>query len=354
MKNSNGIDFFPVSVDFFEDDKVQLIEAEFGHKGSYLAIRLLCKMYKFDGYFYQWGRDECLLLAKQLGAEFSSTLVDEIINGLLRRGFFCKSVFESFGCLTSRGMQYRYFEAVRRRQVVPVRKELLLMDVSAYPNVQIIGEGNKPEAGQEAHEESAPAAASPAAPADAPQPSAPVAAPAPQPRRARRTVQPVMDEFAEKIQIIEYFCFDKNFYLPCKQFKKCVNWNNGGGRNWGGLNHAQRVSAATMWKQKLDDNKTEETRKKFTNETLPIMRTLYYVCVKEGMDNETRADFLLDNCNLMLKKTFKNNPDKEYNVLRCTRRVWDFICKNHEKILPEYDKVCDNGLPLSATYIESK
>jgi len=51
--NKKGLDYFPMNVDFFEDDKLQLIEAEFGLKGSVVAIRLLCKIYK-EGYFYQW------------------------------------------------------------------------------------------------------------------------------------------------------------------------------------------------------------------------------------------------------------------------------------------------------------
>ena len=46
MANSNGIDYFSFNVDFFDDDKLALIEGEFGIKGAYIAIRLLCKIYK--------------------------------------------------------------------------------------------------------------------------------------------------------------------------------------------------------------------------------------------------------------------------------------------------------------------
>ena len=59
--NKVGIDYFSFDVDFFNDDKIQLIEAEFGIKGSITAIRLLCKIYN-EGYFYGWGEDQCLLL----------------------------------------------------------------------------------------------------------------------------------------------------------------------------------------------------------------------------------------------------------------------------------------------------
>lgn len=59
-----GLDYFPMNVDFFEDDKIELIEAEFGIKGSILAVKLLCKIYK-EGYFYKWGEDECLLFQRR-------------------------------------------------------------------------------------------------------------------------------------------------------------------------------------------------------------------------------------------------------------------------------------------------
>ena len=109
-----GIDYFPFDVDFFEDDKVALIDAEFGTKGVLVAIRLLCKIYK-NGYYYQWGDDECLLLSKQMGAGFVPKLVGEIVTGLVRRSFFDKGVWDSFRVLTSVGIQRRFIEATRGR-----------------------------------------------------------------------------------------------------------------------------------------------------------------------------------------------------------------------------------------------
>lgn len=109
-----GIDYFPFDVDFFDDDKVALIDAEFGTKGVLVAIRLLCKIYK-NGYYYQWGDDECLLLSKQMGAGFVPKLVGEIVTGLVRRSFFDKGVWDSFRVLTSVGIQRRFIEATRGR-----------------------------------------------------------------------------------------------------------------------------------------------------------------------------------------------------------------------------------------------
>jgi len=137
MATNTGIEYYPMNVDFFDDDKIALIEGEFGVKGSVIAIRLLCKIYR-EGYYYQWGNDECLLFARKSGADIVPNTVQEVVNGLVRRSFFDKRVFDQFGVLTSRGIQQRYFEAVKRRQKVEVRREFLLVDVSKYGNVQII------------------------------------------------------------------------------------------------------------------------------------------------------------------------------------------------------------------------
>lgn len=136
--NKVGIDYFPFDVDFFNDDKIQLIESEFGMKGGYIAIRLLCKIYKV-GYYYKWGADECLLFTKSLGIEgVSKSLVDEIVSGLIRRCFFDKKCFDKFGILTSKGIQDRYFEATKRYKKYDVFKEYLLTDNINNNNVNII------------------------------------------------------------------------------------------------------------------------------------------------------------------------------------------------------------------------
>ena len=128
-----GLDYFPLDVDFFNDDKIQLIEAEFGIKGTYIAIRLLTKIYS-EGYYYEWSADKCLLLTKNIGAESDSNgLVNEVVNGLIRRGIFSNSVFNQFNILTSTGIQKRFLNAISRRTIIPIIKE----GAKEYLNVDI-------------------------------------------------------------------------------------------------------------------------------------------------------------------------------------------------------------------------
>ena len=131
-----GIDYFPLDVDFFENDKIQLIEAEFGEKSLIVMMRLLCKIYK-EGYYYKWGEDECLLFARNAGAGFAPNFVNEVINGLVRRCFFDKRCYDLFGILTSQSIQRRYFEAVIRYKKVEIIEEFLLVELPKNINACI-------------------------------------------------------------------------------------------------------------------------------------------------------------------------------------------------------------------------
>lgn len=139
-KTKSGLSYFPFDVDFFNDDKIELVSSEFGMKGEIIAIRLLCHIYR-DGYYYKWGKDESLLFAKRVGNGLTGALVEEVVNGLVRRSFFDKRVFDKFSILTSRGIQQRYLEAKERAKNVQIIKEYSLIDINVankHQNVTLI------------------------------------------------------------------------------------------------------------------------------------------------------------------------------------------------------------------------
>lgn len=136
--NKQGLEYFSFDVDFFEDDKIQLVSAEYGTKGEIIVIRLLCLIYR-NGYYYKWGEDESLLLAKRVGNGITGSLVSDVVKGLVKRSFFDERVFNSFQILTSRGIQKRYLEAVVKRDKVLIDPRILLIDVSGRRNVVYSG-----------------------------------------------------------------------------------------------------------------------------------------------------------------------------------------------------------------------
>lgn len=101
-----GIDYFPLDVDFFVDDKMIAIAGEFGIKGEVAVIHLLCAIYR-NGYYVEWNDR----LRSKLDRELPGVSVDllcMIVDRLVRWEFFDKSLFYSSSILTSKGIQRRY------------------------------------------------------------------------------------------------------------------------------------------------------------------------------------------------------------------------------------------------------
>lgn len=133
-----GLDYFPLNVDIDQDDKIAMIEAIHGIEGFGIVIKLLMKIYK-EGYFYKWTEKEQILFSKRVNVDIKQ--VNEIIDDCIKWEFFDSNLFEAFKVLTSRGIQKRYFEIVKRRQRVEVINELLLLDnadINSYTNIVIV------------------------------------------------------------------------------------------------------------------------------------------------------------------------------------------------------------------------
>lgn len=136
-KLSNGLNYFDLQTDINSDMRVKLFRAEFGIKGFGVWIELLIQVYGDEGYFLKWDEDTNLLFADEAG--ISATLADGVVGGLVRRGLFNKSVFNSFNILTSKHIQEKYFNAIKRRESeIEVKKEYLLVSKDKIPdNVNI-------------------------------------------------------------------------------------------------------------------------------------------------------------------------------------------------------------------------
>ena len=131
----SGIDYFPLDVNM--DEKVELIEAEFGLTGFAVLVKLLQRIYGGEGWYVEWTSEVALLFAKRVGA--GGSVVSEIVEASIKRGIFDKTLYDKYRILTSAGIQRRYFEAVSRRKNVKVKAEYLLIDVALFlPNVDIL------------------------------------------------------------------------------------------------------------------------------------------------------------------------------------------------------------------------
>ncbi len=134
----SGLDYFPLACSF--EDKVELIEAEFGLRGLAIIVKLYQKIYGEFGYYCEWNDEVALLFSrKACGLAEGDNVVSEVIKATIKRGIFDKEMFLKYGILTSVGIQKRYFEAAKRRNEIEVEKSYLLLSALQIPkNVNII------------------------------------------------------------------------------------------------------------------------------------------------------------------------------------------------------------------------
>lgn len=123
-----GLDYF--ELDCHMDEKIKLIQAEFGLKGFAVIVLLFKEIYGGQGYYMSWD-DEILLvfMAENGVGRGDANLISDIVRACVRRGIFSAELFEKYHILTSKGIQKRYFRAVARRGKVEAKKEYLLVNV---------------------------------------------------------------------------------------------------------------------------------------------------------------------------------------------------------------------------------
>ena len=111
----DGIDYFPVGVNFMEENAMEVIEAKYGIKGSAIVLKLMCKIYK-EGYYIRWDEEQCLIFANKAGREVQAEEVQGIIEILFTKGILDRNSYQENGILTSESIQKVWMEATKRRK----------------------------------------------------------------------------------------------------------------------------------------------------------------------------------------------------------------------------------------------
>ncbi len=126
-----GIDYFPLDVNF--DDKVEMLLIEKEAKGLAVLVALWQIIYANEGYYIKNSQDLHLLIKRKINVPVSE--VAEIIDACIRREIFDKELYNRFGILTSKAIQKRYFFIARNRKAILYHPEYLLISPSNYTNL---------------------------------------------------------------------------------------------------------------------------------------------------------------------------------------------------------------------------
>ena len=122
-----GLDYFPLDVNIFDDDKLFDVQNEFGPLGETVYLRLVCMVYK-NGYYFKFDSIEKLaaMVIRSIGSRWveSKREIVEIIRFLIDCGLFSKR-FANMNILTSKGIQLRFKLATERRRSGIIEYSLL-------------------------------------------------------------------------------------------------------------------------------------------------------------------------------------------------------------------------------------
>lgn len=126
-----GLDYFPLDVDFFQDEKVKKLGCLYGVKGEAIWLKLLCYIFS-QGFYIAWDKEAAMLFSRNFFANndgVSNGLVDGVVSRALEVGLLNAGLYKNFGILTSRAIQDRYFQAVSRRKKIYIVEEFMLVNV---------------------------------------------------------------------------------------------------------------------------------------------------------------------------------------------------------------------------------
>lgn len=137
----DGVDYFPLDVNV--DKKFRLVEAKFGIVGFGVIVKLFQLIYAENGYYCEWDEDTALIMAAENSCQKYPLSIDDvqsIISEAISRGIFDKGMYDTYGILTSKGIQCRYLEMTKRRSRVDVEQRYLLIRIpEKVVNVYING-----------------------------------------------------------------------------------------------------------------------------------------------------------------------------------------------------------------------
>lgn len=120
----DGLDYYPMDVNFLGDIKVKKVIRSHGIQAVAVILHLLGTVYRDNGYYATYDDDLLFITADELNLE--EKYVKDVVEKLLEVDFFSREQAEKNKVLTSIGIQERYRKATERRISVYINDSLCI------------------------------------------------------------------------------------------------------------------------------------------------------------------------------------------------------------------------------------
>jgi hypothetical protein len=135
-----GLDYFPLDVFFYNDDKFMMVSEAYGLKGEMLLIRLFAEIYSDKGFFLEWTYTKKSKLRRICNCELTIEEMDDIVRIAVEAGLFDASLYNAdTPVLTSEAIQRRFALCKKQR----LRKSVV---TSPYWLLPVVKKGEQQEA----------------------------------------------------------------------------------------------------------------------------------------------------------------------------------------------------------------
>lgn len=150
---TQGIEYFPMAVDFFSDKKVKVLKSRFGADGVEIYLYLLCQIYR-EGFYTHVDDDFVDVASDDLG--MSPEKVHLVMAFFLERSMFDEQLFKADKVITGPGIQERWQNAVAMRaQKTPMRVDArywLLDEADTRPFIKVTHQQDSSEKNDDSSE----------------------------------------------------------------------------------------------------------------------------------------------------------------------------------------------------------
>lgn len=119
-----GLDFFSMDVGFDSDEKIEVLEAEYGPIAIAVVMVLLSRIYE-RGYYLEWNDRLAVVQGKRFGID-----MNDFVKSCCKWGLFDQEKFDKHAILTSERVQKFYlFATSRRKEVEEIDQDYLLLEL---------------------------------------------------------------------------------------------------------------------------------------------------------------------------------------------------------------------------------
>lgn len=138
----DGLDYFPLDVNFLSDLKIKKIIRAYGAQAVAVVMSVLTTVYRDNGYFATYDDDLIFIIADELKLE--DGYVKDVIEKMIEVEFLDKKQKEENKILTSIGIQERYLKACERRVKTTLNATYNLLNDSSneLPQTESTAEGS--------------------------------------------------------------------------------------------------------------------------------------------------------------------------------------------------------------------